>query len=713
MDDTFLERLLKMAFTPVGTFTAGATLTDARQTLLWEVSQGGDGHYYSWSGTFPKAVTAGSSPSPIEAGSWVDRTDDSLRDEIRETVFQNMKRQASEAGFNLVDGSFEEGANISGWPDVVWCQALGIYLQWHLDEAKTVAAGSTPTNIGTDWIDKSSDPINTDNVSFKFSNVATAVSQSITDFLTQSFVHVDWCGAVGDGVTDDWQSIVNANNVAFTLGIRCVKFGQKTYRSSKCFNIKEQVTWFSDCGFQSGASKAKIQFDDNTCGIIIHRSNTNADDYGYNNIKEVSPTSGGADGSIIRGLSIVRGNGSYTTIDDISHGIRMRARASIENCYISGFAGNGIHIIAQSGGTDESEGNANNWEVSNTRCQNCRDGVFVDGPDVNVGMAFHLDCSSNARYGIYDSSFLGCNWFGCHCNGNGVLDILQDSNNAKSVFIGQYVESGGAITFIKPCYVIGGQFSGVTITGTYYSLDKLPDFTVEYGYFNKAVTGTARNLQVWNQGSASVSRAATVSFFSGLVESHMPTGAVKARPSASNITNRSIIGFEVYDGSTRLYETAMDCRGNTYDIVPGGDASWDLGDATLRFNNIFAANGTINTSDEREKTFSEIEDSEIAAALEIKAQIKKFKFNDAIENKGLDKARWHFGVGAQTVKAIMESHGLDAFSYGFLCYDTWGDEYEDIVDEDGNVTGNKVVREAGDRYGVRYEELAMFMLSAI
>lgn len=147
-ENDFDSRLAGMAFTPVGTFTEGATLTDARQILLWEVSEGGDGHYYSWSGTFPKVVSAGSSPSPIEAGSWVDRTDDSLRDEIRATVFQTTKHQAAEAGFNLVDGSFEEGANISGWPDVVWCQTDGKYYQWHLNEAKTVAAGSTPETTG-------------------------------------------------------------------------------------------------------------------------------------------------------------------------------------------------------------------------------------------------------------------------------------------------------------------------------------------------------------------------------------------------------------------------------------------------------------------------------------------------------------------------------------------------------------------------------------
>ena len=70
-----------------------------------------------------------------------------------------VKRLAAEAGFNLVEGSFEEGAVISSWPDVVWCQADGKYYQWHLDEAKTVAAGSTPTNIGTEWIDKSGDTL--------------------------------------------------------------------------------------------------------------------------------------------------------------------------------------------------------------------------------------------------------------------------------------------------------------------------------------------------------------------------------------------------------------------------------------------------------------------------------------------------------------------------------------------------------------------------
>lgn len=79
MDDTFLERLLKMAFTRVGSFTTGATLTDMRQVLEY------NGHEYGWAGTFPKVVAAGSTPATsggIGTGAWVDRTDETLRSEI-------------------------------------------------------------------------------------------------------------------------------------------------------------------------------------------------------------------------------------------------------------------------------------------------------------------------------------------------------------------------------------------------------------------------------------------------------------------------------------------------------------------------------------------------------------------------------------------------------------------------------------------------------
>lgn len=133
------------------------------------------------------------------------------------------------------------------------------------------------------------------------------------------------------------------------------------------------------------------------------------------------------------------------------------------------------------------------------------------------------------------------------------------------------------------------------------------------------------------------------------------------------------------------------------------DNSVRLGNATNRWTEIFATTGTINTSDEREKTFLNIEDAEKQAALEIKANLRKFKFNEAIENKG-DNARIHFGVSAQQVGQILQKHGLNPDAYGFFCFDEWEQEQDD----EGNV-----LMEAGNRYGVRYEELLAFIISAL
>lgn len=91
-ENEFDSRLAGMAFTRVGTFTTGATLTDMRQTLLWEVSQGGDGREYGWTGSFSpsgKVVIAGSNPETtggIGAGAWVDRTDVILQANLAATT---------------------------------------------------------------------------------------------------------------------------------------------------------------------------------------------------------------------------------------------------------------------------------------------------------------------------------------------------------------------------------------------------------------------------------------------------------------------------------------------------------------------------------------------------------------------------------------------------------------------------------------------------
>ena len=109
-ENDFDGRLAGMAFTRVGSFTTGATLTDMRQVLIWEVSQGGDGHEYGWSGAFPKVVAAGVTPATsggIGAGAWVDRTDLTLRGELAgsdgalRVGFSGLKHTVAESILNI------------------------------------------------------------------------------------------------------------------------------------------------------------------------------------------------------------------------------------------------------------------------------------------------------------------------------------------------------------------------------------------------------------------------------------------------------------------------------------------------------------------------------------------------------------------------------------------------------------------------------------
>lgn len=140
------------------------------------------------------------------------------------------------------------------------------------------------------------------------------------------------------------------------------------------------------------------------------------------------------------------------------------------------------------------------------------------------------------------------------------------------------------------------------------------------------------------------------------------------------------------------------------------DGAVSVGSGSRRMNTIFATTGAINTSDQREKTaVRSITEAERAVALAIKASIGAFRFLSAVAAKGED-ARWHFGASAQAVAAAFAAEGLDPTKYGMFCHDVWP-EKPVVLDDAGNVI--KPAEPAGDRYGLRYDELAMFVLAAL
>lgn len=132
------------------------------------------------------------------------------------------------------------------------------------------------------------------------------------------------------------------------------------------------------------------------------------------------------------------------------------------------------------------------------------------------------------------------------------------------------------------------------------------------------------------------------------------------------------------------------------DLLPLADNAQQLGSASLRYSQVFAAIGTINTSDARDKTdVRALTKAERAAARDLLTHVGLYKFKASIEDKG-DAARSHVGATVQGAIEIMRSHGLDPFAYGFICYDKWdGDDKWD----------------GGDRYGFRYDQLILFIIA--
>ncbi|MBN8538668.1 MAG: tail fiber domain-containing protein [Deltaproteobacteria bacterium] len=116
-------------------------------------------------------------------------------------------------------------------------------------------------------------------------------------------------------------------------------------------------------------------------------------------------------------------------------------------------------------------------------------------------------------------------------------------------------------------------------------------------------------------------------------------------------------------------------------ISPAVDNTTTLGSATYRFTTVYATNGTINTSDRREK--KDIYDTNLGLDFINKLRPVSYRWNTGIDNDV------HYGLIAQ--------------------------EAEQVIDEIGKGEKTSIVThdETTDRYGVRYSELISPLIKAV
>lgn len=189
-------------------------------------------------------------------------------------------------------------------------------------------------------------------------------------------------------------------------------------------------------------SGSVLKFATGTTGIRIY-------DY------RTSPVGTDAGGTTIENL-VIRTTRNSAASEPGYHGIHSDTRCTIRNCVVVLFGENGINIVATAGGSPN--GNANNWRIDNVRsAENGSNGLYIDGADVNAGVAVRLDCSSNLGWGIFDSSFLGNTYVACHTASNTSGGYKTDNANGRTVLVGCYSETGQpASSVVYPTLVLGG-----------------------------------------------------------------------------------------------------------------------------------------------------------------------------------------------------------------------------------------------------------------
>ena len=118
---------------------------------------------------------------------------------------------------------------------------------------------------------------------------------------------------------------------------------------------------------------------------------------------------------------------------------------------------------------------------------------------------------------------------------------------------------------------------------------------------------------------------------------------------------------------------------NTGYFYPRTDNSKDLGFSALRWDDIYATNPNIITSDRNEKQdIQEIAEAETAVAKACKGLLRSFRWKSAVEKKG-DDARIHFGIISQDLRDAFTEQGLDAGRYAMFVSSTWWETQTEVA----------------------------------
>ncbi|CNK23667.1 Tail fiber [Yersinia frederiksenii] len=256
--------------------------------------------------------------------------------------------------------------------------------------------------------------------------------------------------------------------------------------------------------------------------------------------------------------------------------------------------------------------------------------------------------------------------------------------------------------------------------GQFFTSYPYDNIKVSLNYGGSTVIG---GMLIRAESNAGVQNVAGILFDRAFVSSSDPTGAlgkgsISFRTSAATSGTFSITAYHEdisqYRPIVMLESTAAPFKSFT----PVIDNDTVFGKSSARIKEVYAAIGAINTSDAREKTpVRKLLDVEISIGLLLADEIGTFGWLDSVVSKG-NNARIHFGLTVQRAIEIFESHAVDPFIYGAICYDSW-EENTQITPAEFDENGveispeSRIVTPAGDRYSFRPDQINLLISGAL
>lgn len=272
--------------------------------------------------------------------------------------------------------------------------------------------------------------------------------------LDQQGLNLKWFGAIGDGLTDDYDAIMLAHDaLPKTGGLIYVPGGKYLHNTAITFTKKIKLI-----GDGVGDNEA------GSTSIFLKGAGISGDGVSLTGL-----------GSTIEGIAFVGENGNS------GDGLVVKAgRVSLKNVGAYTMGNDGVRI-----GTDSGGENCNLWYIENLKSKsNGNDGLAISegsggGADSNGGTLVHTDVQSNTRHGIYlgNTQLNTFNGVTSQSNGDDGVHLSADASY-NAIFGGDYEGNTGDEIFITSGAVenkiIGGVIGGTIVdNGTRTIIDGL------------------------------------------------------------------------------------------------------------------------------------------------------------------------------------------------------------------------------------------------